>query len=372
MKQVIILSGLLGIALVGSSLTWTQDDDASNSVDDVEVYKASPDDLEKITWKGDKSTIEVERKSDERGDYMGVVSTEKKEKKKPKKPKDPDAEEGEEPEGDDGHDHGEDALRDPHAAEGDGEDEGDEEPEPEPEIEIKVTRYHGNKAADEMWEKFAPLVALRELGQRIEMDQEVLGFKEPTATLEVVRRSGPLELTVGGETYGAKDRYLASAGKVFLVDDAVLRPLQYATTRLVERAVQPLAEADIEKVSVRLPDGRSAELIHQNRDDRAKAFWALAATPDDEDASAGTWLAKLLKIRVNAYVGADDVEGELVPVFTWSVAGDGQTWTVEMLEVEGDANSDYYARPEYARSMVKLTRSLAADAIDDLEAIFPE
>ena len=41
-------------------------------------------------------------------------------------------------------------------------------------------------------------------------------------------------MPVGGETWGSSDRYVGLEGRVFLVDDADLRPLQYGKTRLVE------------------------------------------------------------------------------------------------------------------------------------------
>lgn len=357
MRQVVILTGLLAVALVGSYTTWTADDAETVKAGEVLVYNAGKDDLQKIVWDGKKGRVELERRSDAAGDYLWIVSTERKEV--PVKAPEPSTEgAGDNPP--------------PEAA--DAEDDAPAEPAaPETELVETTSQYLGNTSADEVWTSFSPLKALRELGPVSGKDLSVLGFDEPTATMTVVRRSGPLELTVGGETYGSKDRYVRVGDKLYLVDDAALRPLEFANARLLERALHPLAEKDVGSVSVQTPDGKTLVGTQQNADDRAKAYWAREGTPDATDEVLGTWLGKLWRLRIQSYADPSEVGAALEPVFAYTVTGDGTSWTVEIVRETGDTGKEeYYARSTYNRSLAKLTRSLAGDAAADVPTLFTE
>lgn len=363
MKQVILLSGLLGVALIGTYVTWFDDGETRVLEDsEVEVYDATAADLSKVVWKSEKVDVELRPAKDDKGDYVMVHVTERREKVKPPEPKPPGA--------DDGHDHGDEHPEDeaPEEPEGDepAEEPADEEP---PEIETIVTYFKGNDAANELLENLAPLIALRSLELPADSDASAFGFDEPSATVEVHRSAGQVDLTVGGETYGSKDRYLKYEGKIFLIDDQTLRPLQYGKTRLLERNLQPLAETDITRVDVTV-DGKTASFEQQDRDDRAKAFWAAAETPETEHEVAGTWLGKAFKMRVRSYVEPTEVP-ELQPVFTVVMHGEEDTWTIDVSR-SADDDKKYYATSDFLRSTVELTASLAESAAADVNGLFPE
>ena len=227
MRQIAVLSALLVAALVGSYLTWTAEAPVEDG-DKVAVYVADADDLQQVKWTGDDQIVQVEQKSDALGDYLWITSIEKVY---------PKAEKKEEPADDGhghghGHDHGDegDEGEDAEAEEGedtegaDATEEAEEAPEDRGTPEIKTVSFLGNDVAQTMWDNFAPLQALRELEPDPvnPVEATVFGFADPHATIEVVRGSGPLTLTVGGETYGAKDRYVQYDSRVLLVDDATL------------------------------------------------------------------------------------------------------------------------------------------------------
>lgn len=358
MRQVFVLGGLLGVALIGSYLTWTADETRELGADEVVVYNATPADVSTIAWKSEKLDVELRPGSDDHGDFVMVHVTERREKvEPPKNPKSPD-----------GHDHGDEGDDHADEAEGEGEDDGgDEAAEEAPEIETVVTYFKGNEAATSLLESLAPLVAMRALPVTADADKATYGLDEPTATLEVNRSSGQLTLQVGGETFGAKDKYVGYDGKVFLVDDQTLRPLQYAKTRLLERNLQPLREADIEQVSVTVA-GKTASFVQENRDDRAKAYWAASDATETEHAVAGTWVGKAFKMRAREYVEPADLP-DLQPVFSYTVTGDGQTWTVDVRQSADEAKT-WYAEADFLRSTVELTASLASDAAADVDSLF--
>jgi hypothetical protein len=409
-RQIVALSVALVASLIGAYLTWT-DETEEVTGEAVEVYAASAKDLQKVVWDSETVDVTVERRKDERGEYLWIESTEtRKPRKPPPKRPDPHDHEGE----DGGEDEeapadGEDApAESPDPAEGEPvEAETPPEPEPEPEPVVTTTRFLGNAKAEEAWAAFAPLRAPRQLDPG-GADLSKFGLGDPSAepeaegdgtegaegedgedphpkpiqprkaeraTIEVVRKSGPITLTVGGETYGNKHRYVQYGEGVYLIEQDTLKPL--ASPRgMIEQSLFPFQEADIEQVDVALPTGETYAFVQQNRDDRAKVYWARQESLDQEDGTVGTWLGKVFKLRLREYVDEAEVEGELVPVVTYTVRGKGEQWPVEIVKAttageDGQEQTEWYARSAYNRSLVTLTESLVRNMVDDLESLAP-
>ncbi len=363
MKQVIALSAALVLSLMGSYLAWT-DESEEVGADEVELYSANEDSVTKLTWESDKASIVAERRSDPKGTYVWITATERNRIDIEPEPSDTDhpddepaAEEPEEPTEDD-----------PHAGLGLDLDKEDEVEGVDYRIEATTRAFKGNSAADKLWTGFAPLVALRELKPQGEVDRATFGLDEPEGTVEVTRSSGPVSLDVGGESYGTQDRYVGYNGKIFLIDDGTLKPLEFASSRLLERTLQPIAEPELERVTVALPDGGSFAYTQQNRDDRDKAYWALADSPDSADDAADTWIPKVLRMRLKEYADMAEAPADLQPVVRIEVAGDGQVWVVELLSGPDDT---FYARSDFTRALVTLTPAMAGNVIDDLGSLSP-
>lgn len=352
MRQVATLSVLLAAALVGSYVTWTAPQ-GSVSAEGVPVY-AGASAIHKVEWRSDALDVVLEKLEDDRGDYVRVTTVERREV--PVQDPAPVAERADAPSATD--------------AEPDEAEEAPPEPPATRTEELRRT-FLGNDIATQLWTDLSPLVALRDLGRADALDPAALGFDEPSATLVVHRASGPLELTIGGETYGSRDRYVRHDGRVLLVDDVTLRPLIYANARLTERALQPLSEKDVVRVDLTDSEGRSATLVQVNASDPAKAFWARSDAADTPDPAAGTWLGKMFRLRLLQYVDEADLEAELRPLFRYTVHGRAASWTVEVASTgEGDAQV-FYARSDFNRGLVELTHSLAAEAFADLSAALP-
>lgn len=356
MRQVVTLSVALAVSLVGSYLTWTADDEVA--VEGAPLYSASAADISKLEWRSDKRDVVMEARKDARGDHHWVTVTTRKEvpvQDEVASAVPTDASDADPPE-------------EPEEAVG----QAEEAAEKQTVTEETTKQFLANASAAETWTAFAPLHALRELGAASSMDLSALGFDEPTATLVVHRRSGALELVLGGQTYGSKDYYARLGDKVYLVDDATVRPLQFADQRLMERSLHPLEEKEIERVSV--TDGaRGIELVQQNRDDRAKAFWARSETPDTADDGAATWLGKLMRLRLTEYVDEASLAGPPERVFAVTITGKGGTWSAELLRVAGEGTQEeWFARSEHNRGLVRVIRSVAADIAADLDGILTE
>jgi hypothetical protein len=360
-KQIAALAIALTVSMVCSYMVWTDDSpNVTAAGDEVMIYSANPSDLTTLAWMSKSVDIVLERKADDRGEYTWVTTTERKEKAAPKVPPKPHDHDGDAPEGVDvPHQDGTEADED------DGEDDVEEAPV---EIETVTTSFRGNKQAEDMWEGFAPLMALREL-QPEDATEAFFGFDEPDGSIDVTRKSGTVSITIGGETFGGRDKYAKTGEKIYLLDDQSIRPLQYGKTRLLERNLQPLGEPDTASVVITTPSLEKT-FVQQNRDDRAQAKWT---SPEDAETEhpVGTWLGKVYKMRAKSYVSESDIEGPLDVAFTYELKGDSESWPVTILK-DNASPPNYYAKPTYLRSMVELTRSLASDAVDDLAQVMAD
>jgi hypothetical protein len=359
------LSAALVVALIGAYFAWTDEDVEPESDEAVAVYTAGTDDLAKLVWESKEHSVTVERKTDARGSYLWVTAVDR---KFPKTKVD-DPHEGLD----------EDGAEDEEGDEADEEESEDEpkpegqadaaaEPDPNVPLEEKSSSFLANKSGEELFETFAPLEALRELPMKQE-DRATFGLAEPYATVTVERKAGPVTLMVGGETYGSKDKYVEASGKVYLVDEGLLRPLEFAGTRLVERALFPTAEKDIQKVEVQTPAGETVTFVQVNADDAAKAFWAKAETPDAADDAAGTWLDKVFRLKLKEYADESAVATPLEPVVAYTVHGKDESTRVEILNTNVGGETSWYARSEYNRQLVVLTDSLARNVVDDVPGL---
>jgi hypothetical protein len=340
MKQVIGFGVALAAALVGSYLTWT-DDSEPVAVEGVPVYRTTPSELQSVAWASDSVDVTLSKRSDDKGDYHWLEVTERKQVERPVLDEAPADE----------------------STDGD-----DPEAPPTPRIEtvevVTEVAFKGNDAAAQVWEAFAPLEALRELTDTPGLDRSVFGLEEPEGRITVTRKGGePVQLVVGGETYGSKDRYATAGERVFLLDDADLRPLQFAMSRLVDRVMYPLARPEMTAASLTLADGRGIEAVHVNPDDESKEYWTLATTPDDRNDEVDALLDRALLLRFRAYVTEAEATagGALTPAYTFTVSGDGQTWPIEVLRRDDDT---WFARAAYNRSLVQLTDNVQAPGVE--------
>lgn len=336
MRRVIAFGGLLAVCLAASYWTYTQPkvEEKAGSTEKIPMFTASKDEVGRITWKSDTLTVDIERKKDDHGAYTWITSTEVTEKKVPPPPAASDTDEP--------------------------------PPAPAPEKVTTIARFRGNDQAEKLWESFSPLKALRQL----DGDDKVFGFDEPKATLVLDRGGRPAEMKLGGETYGAKDRFVQYDGKAWLVDDADLRPLQFAKTRLMERGLQPLLEKDIVAVRLKGATGPEAVYEHKNRQDQPNAKWVNVKASDHEDPVGSGWIDKLLKTKIQSYPDEKDKPpANLKPAFVVQIEGETDKWPITFLVGSAeDGKPEYWAESSYDRSLVKLVSSTASEVVADAPA----
>lgn len=333
MKQIGILGGLLAVALIASYATWF-DTSESAPREGVALLDVPESALTSVTWDVEDTRTELVKRSDDVGSWLQVTVTKI---------------EAEEPE----------------AADTDPEQAAEAEA-----TEADVETFVGNEKADEVWQAMAPLLAIRDLGAAGDDRLGVFQLDEPAGTLTVAHDTSTFTVALGGEAYGTRDRYAKAGGRIVLLDDKALRPMQFARTRLMERRLQPYAEEAIKTITVATPGGPSTTLTQVNAADRASAFWASAEAPDRKDATAATWVGKLLRLRLRAWTPAEEVPTDRTEAFTATVAGDDGTWTVTVSSATDGGKTSWWGEASWLRATVELTDSLAEEAAADVDALF--
>lgn len=356
MRSVALFGGIL---LVTMGLSWHEytKDEEKPRVGTV-LFDGKKTDLQKAVYTSPDLTVEYEVRTDGLGSYGWVTVTEVKKKKVPNPDKPGESTET---------------------------------------SETKITKFKAGSAAEKLVDGLAPLMAVRSLDDVPADKIESFGLTAPDTRLAVTLDGTERSLDLGGETYGTKDRYVkdSASGHIYVVDDEVFKSLKFASTRLPERSLTDLKPEEITGVS--LGQGASTVAwIHKNKDDKAAAYWSREgggapvipeATPapaadgtpadpaapadaapvvSDKDVTFANWVDAALKLKSTAYVQDGAEPATLVPAFDLTLRADGKPeQTIHVLR-DGD---DWYARGEFVRGLVKLSKGPAEDSFSDVDDI---
>lgn len=246
------------------------------------------------------------------------------------------------------------------------------EGEPPPPVETKVTAFKAGSAGDKLMESMAPLMAMRELVGVDAPKLETFGLSASTTTLAVTAAGRTATLELGAETYGAKDLYAKhrESSRFYVVDDELIKPLKFATTRLPERGLFAAAVETVDTV-VLTAGTTTVEWLQHNKEDRTADWWERKATAGTDevgkkDETFANWLEKALKVKSASYVQTGEEPATTEPVFDLTFSAQGKpSETLHVLKSE----DDWYARSDYSRGLVKLTRSAVEDTADEVEDI---
>ena len=386
MRAAGLYAGLLVLALGAAWVTWTAEDEVDLD-GKVVLLQGDEDTLETISWKTENDEAFIERRTDAHGDYLWVTYTrydlvegghDDEDGHEHDGPDEPAPSEGEEA----GPPTPEAAAAEGEAAEGEdaeGEDADGEtseepvaepEPEPEPERVATVTEFKAGDKGQELLASLSPLLALRKLDGIPEDKREAIGLDGATDSLVVVRKGRTATLTLGGEVYGTRDRYVRheESGDVYLVDDEVLRPLKYARTRLPDRSLFSFERKKVASGVIASAAGESTELVQRNAADASAAAFRRAASPDAPDEQLETWMDKALKLKGSTYASSTEPPEGLEPRFSLTLtAEDGTTETLEVLQQGEDG--DWYGRSEHTRGLIKMLSGPTSTLSDDIDSI---
>lgn len=336
MRTVPVLAVATALSLVASYLTWTAPEETTRATD-VVVVPGTEAAVRHVVWKDDLGTVRIERK-EEGGAAFYIVDVDEVAASPVVPPTGPD---GTPP-----------------------------PPPPTPGAAPTHTTFLGNETAATLWADLGPLRALRSLDGASDEALAAFGLDDPKATLTVDVGGTEHVLEIGGEVYGTKDRYASYQGKVWLLDDKLVRGVQYAKSRMAERRLVPVEEKVLTRLEVVAPQGKRA-FVHVNAADAATAFYADAASPTTKSVEATTWIGKLLRVKSKAYVEPSAIPSDATSVLKVAAVGEGVAGDAEILRVGEGPTATWYARGSLFHGMaVELVRTLTEEPVADLPALF--
>ncbi|MCS6800001.1 MAG: DUF4340 domain-containing protein [Myxococcota bacterium] len=238
--------------------------------------------------------------------------------------------------------------------------------------------FVGSKNAEELAGRLAPLRAIRSLGevQRNLLSELKLEGAETHLVIECGGKTHRYAL--GETTFGSGDRYarLANGGPVFLLSSEIVRDLESAEFRLMQRELHRFERREVETVLVKA-HGREQTLLQRHRLDPDRAEWVDADTPDQRNELYGNWLDRVGRLRVQSYLAPDAAPGSdltesagrtTVVEIAYRDPRGRQLGRLELVRVDA-AEPQYYARTETTRGWVKVLRSVAQQVDDDARPV---
>ncbi len=367
MKSAAVYGGLLAVLLAASWVRWTSEP-ALELDGKVVMIAGDIDSIETVTWQAEnKDKAVIQRKSDDLGAYYWVDYTRWTEVKPVTPVKLP--ADDEVPTDDDDPDNGEDG-EDGSIADDEGDTQAVEEPPPEPTYDESRREFKAADKAEEVFQSFAPLLALRKLDDLTSEKLDATELDASTESVVLVKGGKTITIKFGGEVYGTKDRYARIEGSedVYLIDDELLRPLKYARTRLPDRSLWPFEPKDLVTVTVSHGTG-SVELSQKNAADPSKATWVRTSAPEGDEPQLQTWMDKALKLKSVAYADEEDDTEGIELLFSMTLEGaKGPPQTVEVLQ-KPDGQGDFFARSAHTRGLVKLLKGPTSQLVDDVAGL---
>ena len=260
-KAAALQGGLAALGLITAHLTWQREPERAPG--EVTVIDASKNDLGRIHFEDETTTIDLEKKkgASETGVALHLV-----EHPAPK-PKPPAA--------------------DPKKTQS----EPTKEPETPPPPPTNPPRdLNGSDVAAKLVDQFAPLRSPRAFGVLQPDKLKELGLDAPKRKLTVTVKGDTREFTIGqAPGPGAGEAFLRDArdGRVYLMPHGVLGDFT-ASTRLVDRKLHGFEVTEFDRIVLTV-GGKSRELVQTHRETPQTATLASPKTPDKPDQMAKNW-----------------------------------------------------------------------------------
>ncbi len=249
-------------------------------------------------------------------------------------------------------------------------------PEPPKQVEPVVTtrEFTVGEAGTKLLEKLVPLVALRDLGKLDEARKKEYGLDAPKGKLVVKRAGASHELIVGGNVFGGGDRYVLerSSGRVFVVADDAIRPLDTGEVTLPERKLHAFEPADIAEVLVQ-GGGKERRVLRKTEPGKPKPIWSDAATPAVEDQTLAAFMDRVSPLAPLDYPSPAPTDAELTLVlkFTYRSAKSAELGTTELYKKPAlkEGTFDWYVKSERTRVVARVSAPVAERLEQDLASL---
>jgi hypothetical protein len=232
---------------------------------------------------------------------------------------------------------------------------------------------------DETLKSLAPLRGLRSLGEVPKSKDAEFGFDKVGTFLRIECGGKKVALDIGGRTYGAGDRYARDpkTRQSYLLPGALITDLQSAQFKFMQAELNEFTLADVDEAEVSAL-GKQRKLLQRNRAVPNEARWVDAAEPDKRNELFANWFQRISRLKAKAYLGEGEEPSKDLqitasapkPVMTMQYKLEGKPKDkVELVRVDTDQGSFYYARTGTTRRWVTLYDSLAKQVEEDVAMV---
>ena len=152
----------------------------------------------------------------------------------------------------------------------------------------------GNERADKLWDKFAPLMGVRSLGNLPNEKLKELGLFDTKRKLVVTVSGAAHEYAVGNPSLNIVGMYLRDAkdGSVYLLPSAMLSELEPSSQQLVDRRMHAFKMNEYDDFVVTVGDAKK-EFLSSNADIPQTAKVSPKDAPDKTDELTRNWSDKV-------------------------------------------------------------------------------
>jgi hypothetical protein len=229
----------------------------------------------------------------------------------------------------------------------------------------------GNDTAKQLFARFAPLRAQRELGALDAKKLEELGLANTPRILTLTLAGAPKVFRLAAPAAGWGPPYLqrASDGDVFLLGPSLLPDLEAAATRLVDRRLHTFDVNGFDRVV--LTTGATSRAFAASGNPPAPAKLTPVDAPGAPDDFARNWHDRLWRLTPVEFLGRDETPPGLpaTPAFHLAYSKDGKP--VGELSLARTPDSDWYARTESTPGWVRMGGGLEPLAEDAAKLTAP-
>ncbi|MBX5483061.1 MAG: DUF4340 domain-containing protein [Myxococcaceae bacterium] len=360
------IQGALAVAgLVAAYVTWQRPEEEKGV--EVVVLDLAKKDIQRLRYEDARREVEVVRDSD--GLWIRTKDKPPPPPPAPKPPPDAGTPDAGTPDAGTGHDGGTTSAQVTAAAAQKGTDGGVASPSPAvatatpppPPPPPKTREFRANEAAENLFERFAPLQAVRGLGVLGDEKLKELGLADTPRTIEVVTSRGTHRFRVADEVAGIASPYLRSEDdqKVYLMKATLISDLEYASSRLVDRRLHTFRDDEWDAITVSA-DGKKRTLTKEN----GKLTDAKGSPPDQLATNWQEKIWRMIGVEVLSR-GEDPAAGKPEVKLRVDYLSDGRP--VGFIEL-AQAGNDTFARTEHTAGWVRLHGG-AADIVRERESV---
>jgi hypothetical protein len=225
--------------------------------------------------------------------------------------------------------------------------------------------------AQKLADKLGELRAARDLGKIDDAKAAELGLTAPDTRVTISVRGEEHTLEVGISAPGDTDRYVRDAASrgIYVVDAEPFRDLEAGEHTLVEKDLHDVAaNPDPDRIVV-VHGGKRRSLVR--RGTAQKRFFADPETPETNDETATTWMAKVDRLRATDFITGDppNPSGDKLRI-EYDKGRDSIGFLEVVKSTPGPGNEgDVFIRTERTRLWARVSKGLGDQVLGDVGSI---